>query len=363
MRRLLFQIHLWSGLILCIPLVVLGVTGSILVCEHEWNPPPHYELAQGEPRPIAEIVAAATTKAKPGFKPSAYRAPATPREPASVTLSPGKKGRSMQVIVDPVSLAVLDTPQPGFFRTLLKLHANLLMDGRAGRQIVGAFGIILLLMSLSGLMLWWPRDGRWKAAFMARWGRRGIRGYRFNRELHGAAGAWGCSVLLIAAFTGVYLAFPEQTGAVIRTFLPARDFKKITAELRAEPTGSAISVDAVAALAQEAVPDAAITMIRFPPQPDKPYSVTMQSPKHTGGPSILVFVDPWKNAVMDVQDPRTFSAGEAVIAWQRVLHGAHGTDWLWWKVLLFLAGLLPLLFATTGITMWLLKRRRAPGKW
>lgn len=343
---------------LCLPLVMLGITGSILVFEHELNSPPRYALAEGKQRSIAEIIAAAEAKAKPGFMPSAYHAPESPKGPAAVIFSTAKRKR-MQVVIDPVSLAVIDVTEgeKGFFRTILKLHANLLMEGRTGRQIVGISGIVLLVMSASGLILWWPRDGRWKAAFTVRWGRRGIRGYRFNRELHGVAGIWGVCVLLVAAFSGVYLAFPDQTGAVIRAFLPARDLRKQIAELRVEPAGKGISIDAVALLARKVVPEAVITMIRFPQQPDKPYSVTMQLPDYSGGPAITVFIDPWQNTVMAVHDPRHFSAGETVIAWQRALHGAADTDWLWWKILLFVAGLLPLLFASTGIAMWLLRRR------
>ena len=34
-RRVLRQIHLWIALVLCLPLVVLGMTGSILVFRDE----------------------------------------------------------------------------------------------------------------------------------------------------------------------------------------------------------------------------------------------------------------------------------------------------------------------------------------
>ena len=33
MRRIMAQLHLWTGLLLCLPLVMLGMTGSILVVD------------------------------------------------------------------------------------------------------------------------------------------------------------------------------------------------------------------------------------------------------------------------------------------------------------------------------------------
>jgi uncharacterized iron-regulated membrane protein len=36
-RRIIGQIHLWAGLTLCMPFVLLGFTGSVLVFEDELN--------------------------------------------------------------------------------------------------------------------------------------------------------------------------------------------------------------------------------------------------------------------------------------------------------------------------------------
>jgi uncharacterized iron-regulated membrane protein len=55
-------------------------------------------------------------------------------------------------------------------------------------------------------------------------------------------------------------------------------------------------------------------------------------------------------------DPRLFSVGERILAWQHAAHAGQALGWVW-KILVFLCGLLPLLFAVTGATMWWLKRR------
>jgi len=40
------------------------------------------------------------------------------------------------------------------------------------------------------------------------------------------------------------------------------------------------------------------------------------------------------------------------------VHAGQALDWVW-KLLVFLSGFLPLLFALTGPTMWWLKRRHS----
>ncbi|NDC64945.1 MAG: PepSY domain-containing protein, partial [Planctomycetia bacterium] len=56
------------------------------------------------------------------------------------------------------------------------------------------------------------------------------------------------------------------------------------------------------------------------------------------------------------RDPRSYTLGETIMAWQHALHAGEGLGWTW-KILVFLSGFLPPLFAVTGVSMWLIKRR------
>jgi uncharacterized iron-regulated membrane protein len=66
-------------------------------------------------------------------------------------------------------------------------------------------------------------------------------------------------------------------------------------------------------------------------------------------------VDRAARQIVYVDDPRTYAAGERVVIWQRLLHSGLGLG-VAYKLLVFLSGLLPLLFAITGFRMWWLKR-------
>src|SRR3954470_21282493 len=111
-RWLLQQLHLWVGLTLCVPLVVLGLTGSVLVFQDELRDliDPLPVAQRGEAQSPSAIITAATAKAPSGAVPSVYVAPEEPGKPASVRFAqrgaaPGPGG--IQVFVDPVSLEVL----------------------------------------------------------------------------------------------------------------------------------------------------------------------------------------------------------------------------------------------------------------
>ncbi|PWC86963.1 hypothetical protein TSH100_11295 [Azospirillum sp. TSH100] len=238
------------------------------------------------------------------------------------------------------------------------LHGNLLIRDRSGRELVGWLGVAMLVLGVSGLVLWWPRPGRWKAAFTVKAGARGL---RLHRDLHGAVGIWSLPVFLIVSFSGVYLAFPQTLGAGVSSVLPARDLR---AAVTVQPVKGAapIDVDRAVALAREAIPRADLRSVSLPIRPDQAYRIGLAPVGRAhGAPAATVFVDPWTAQVAEVRDPAGYSAGETVMAWQRPLHAGEGLGPLWkWAV--FLSGISPPLFAVTGTLMWWLKRKARRGK-
>jgi uncharacterized iron-regulated membrane protein len=230
-RRIVGQIHLWAGLILCIPFVVLGLTGSILVFEDDLNqvfgPVAGHLAAGGAARPASDIIAAARAVAPAGFLPIAYAAaPTAPGEFASVRLTPpGRSGPGTDMVrirVDPVSLQTITESQTSLLRQIFYLHSTLLMKNREGRQLVGWLGVVMFVMGMSGLVNWWPRPSQLRSAFTVS---KQARGFRLYRELHGAGGIWGLAVFLTVSFAGVYLAFPEAVRSAVDRVLPARDLR------------------------------------------------------------------------------------------------------------------------------------------
>src|SRR5437588_2031730 len=265
-------VHLWMGLILAIPFVIIGATGSLIIAQDwfaELSAP--FATAAGPVQPLANIVAAGQKAAPPGWPVTAVSMPAHSGTAAAVQvgLPPGRRppgGRNLQgltIYVDPVSLKVLGSAerrrQGEFNRNLRSMHIALMVPKYYGVQIVGFLGIGLVLFGLSGLVLWWPRQDQWRSAF---WIRQGARGFRLNRDLHAVTGFWSLLVFLIVCVSGVDLAFPVTFQSAVAGILPLKTgLTNPTIDLKTAAAivdKNALTPDEAARVAISSVPNARV---------------------------------------------------------------------------------------------------------
>jgi uncharacterized iron-regulated membrane protein len=164
---------------------------------------------------------------------------------------------------------------------------------------------------------------------------------------------------MILSFSGVYLVFPTTVGDSIEAVLP-HESTLVHAEIDAAtvasiPNPNALTADDAAKLALAAVPGARLHSVQLPPGADGTYMVTLM-PHYSseGAPQISAFVGPGPE-VSAVVDPRQDPMGSRVLDWMKALHFGLGLG-IVWKVLVFLSGFLPLLFAITGLRMWQIRR-------
>ncbi len=347
LRKLLFQLHMWIGLVLGLLLAALGLSGSVLVYDDaiaRFLAPPPRAMAQGKVLPLDRIIAAARASTD-------ARGPATVTpsgeagEPALVRIGtavgPGRASAT-QIYVDPVSGSVLGTGPaslPPVLAFAHRLHGNFLM-AQAGRRFVGWLGLAMVLLGATGIVLWWPKAGQWKNAFLVR---RKARGLRFHRELHGMIGIWMYAVFIAVSFSGMALAWPQVMGMPGRGARPVRTVEPLSG-------ATAITADQAVALVMAAAPDMVLRSVTMPPRPNQPVTVSFLS---HGAVNASATVDPLRGKVMEIRDP-----SGSFMAWQRPLHqGMLGPVW---RFLVFLSGFLPAIFVVTGVTMWLKKRQTRP---
>jgi uncharacterized iron-regulated membrane protein len=375
-RRTLFTVHMWVGLILGVLLAALSLSGSLLVYDNEIAnliaPAPHATTA-GQPLPLDMIASAARDAAAQkgvgggqiqivlpkeegdavsvrlgGISPMGNMAGANrdggPRRDGGQRRrreggEAGGPGGGLLVYVDPVSGSVLGTRKavlPPILTFAHQLHGNFLM-GRDGRiWAVGPMGIAMVILGLTGLVLWWPRRGQWKYAFFVR---RTAKGLRFHRELHAAAGIWIFVVFMVVSISGVVIVWPQTFGMPQFSRAPV-----LTEAVGDRVVGAQQAVNA----AQAALPNAKLRSVTLPARPEQAISVNFLS---NGAINASVLVDPYTAKVLQVRDP-----SESFMAWQRPLH--QGSVGPIWRFLVFLSGLVPLLFVITGTIMWLKKRKR-----
>jgi len=375
-RWLLGQIHLWTGIIFCIPFVLLGVSGSVLMIEHDTPNRFVADPAAGTYKSVNEIIEAARAVAPPNAVASGYDAPPATGEPAIVRFTmPRREGEGQaaprpgpqagsRVEVDPVSLsASLVQPRAvgnvaggyTFERLMHDMHGRMLISGPNGRAFVGWLGVFMTFLGFSGIVLWWPKKGQWKSAFSFRCGQSAL---RVNREIHGAIGIWGLIVFIIVSISGVYICFPQTINDVVDASPAVRDMRNQQPFNVTPIEGETpLDADAAVALAKGAVEGGIVRTITLPATPTQPYRVAMsREGEFNGTPRATVIIDPWQKAAVEVRDPASYTTMNKFLSWQRQMHAGNGLGWIWW-ILVLLSGFLPLVFVITGLSMWLLKRR------
>ncbi len=95
----------------------------------------------------------------------------------------------------------------GFFGFVLKGHLRLWLPDAIGSRIVSYSVLLFLVILVSGLFLWWPKNKKnWKQRLAFDWNGK-TRWKRKNFDLHTILGFYISSFGLILAFTGCVMAF------------------------------------------------------------------------------------------------------------------------------------------------------------
>jgi uncharacterized iron-regulated membrane protein len=211
-RKVIFQIHLWVGIVLCLYVSVIGLSGSLLVVRGEIERASfHLLMVRSDQAPVsvsfAEVVDAVKEK-YPELKLSYGLMPRLPDENAVLFATEKQSDESRYVFVSPSSGNIVGDLKPDKFwlSYVGQIHYFLLM-GNTGLIVNGVGAAFLMLLTLSGLVLWWPGIRNWKRGFGISL-KRSWR--RINFDLHSVVGFWTLSLLLIWSVSSVYFAWPRQ---------------------------------------------------------------------------------------------------------------------------------------------------------
>src|SRR6516162_494308 len=208
LRKAIFQVHMWSGIGLGLYVLVVSVTGSIVVYSNELyfaatRPP--VALTPSGPRLTDEELKTAAARAYPGYSVIGIGGGQKPDQAVSLTLSGG--GVRKDRLFNPYTGADLGDSVPfgiRFVSRLLELHDDL-MAGNTGRSANGFGAVMLLLLVLTGMVVWWPGIKTWRRSLVLH---RGVGWRRFTWDLHSVIGFWTLLILVLFAVSGAYLGNP-----------------------------------------------------------------------------------------------------------------------------------------------------------
>lgn len=220
LRKALFQIHLWTGIVLGLYVLLMSVTGSALVFRRELT----RTLAR-EPRVAAgpgarmseDELKQAANRAYPDYEVARVSLRKNLDQAAEIWLE--RRGKKLQRLFNPYTGADLGDSLRFGFRVVLwlvDLHDNLLV-AQTGRLINAAGGIFTMFIGLTGAIIWWPGIDTWRRGLSFRW-KTNPKG--LNWTLHSALGFWIFAFFFMWAISGIYLSIPSAFNAAVDFLQP-----------------------------------------------------------------------------------------------------------------------------------------------
>jgi uncharacterized iron-regulated membrane protein len=344
-KPLLKTIHTWIGICTGLFLSVIAVTGSVILFRAEFE---RASLPAGEAGDLSHRVSLSqvvqeVAKVRPDSRIRRVRIPVG-REDTYVIQVQSAGKRTERVVADAFSAKILGTLQTGWVEWMIDLHRNLL-SGNAGRGIVGGFGIVLFVLSATGLLMWLTGARNWRAWISVR--RKGS-ATRFNYELHRASGLWAYAFLAVISFTGIELAYPNSFRDAVQSLTG----KPATVRApRNIPASGRLPLDDYLRVGQAAMPDGVPVELRLPEKEKGPVDLRLYRAGDLSPSGNHVYLDPSSGAVLAIDRIVDRPLGARFLAAMSPVHYAQFGG-MTLKIAWALFGLTPLLLFVTGLIAW-----------
>lgn len=377
MRKFFTKLHRWLSIPLGAVITVVSLTGALLVFEAEITRAldPHLyrvTVPPGAPRLTpSQLVDSIRRQLPDSLELTALELPA---DPAASCMASFRGVARRTLGIDPYTGEVLGwTKRPAFFQSVRKLHRWLLDapasrgEGSIGKRVVGISTLLLVVILVSGLVIWIPRSRKaLKNRLTISW-RHGLR--RFWYDSHIALGFYATLLLLVMALTGLTWSFGWYRTAAYALFggSPRQETVQQTARQKetrpeaAQPTpheaDAAVGIDLrawdrVAEELRRRYPDGrSITLSHGEAR------IVTSSPSHMRREDKVRF-DPADGTLRQIVRYDELPRAQRLRGWFYALHtGTWGG--LLTRILYFAAALIGASLPLTGYYLWLRRRGAA----
>lgn len=359
LRDVIFWIHLTVGITVGLIVLIMSVTGTMLAFRHEiigfaerrmQNVAPQTSGAQ---KLSLAVIIAKAQEVQPQASPSALTLRSSPNASVAVNF-----GREHVVYVNPYTGDILGqgSKTHDVLEKIEVWHRWLGMEGKLkslGHNIKGVCTIAFLLMVISGLYLWWPREWNWKTLKMVTTFNPNASGKAKDFNWHNVIGFWCAPLLIIIALTGIIMSYTWANNLLYRMAgndPPAAQSKEEKKEEK-PPQLDLNVIDLAVLKAQEKVPGWVLMNIRFPAKAGAPVSVSIKESGHFNpNPRSQLNIDPVTLETVKWEPFSEQVLGKRLRTWARYLHTGEAGG-LIGKTIAFFASLAATLLVWTGTAM------------
>jgi len=219
LRKLLFQVHLWLGIGFGLYVLAISVSGSALLLKYrvaEWFEPKYVVTPPADAVPLeGEALKAKMAEVYAGYE-LGFTIESMEKGTGTYVVL-GKDGEFFPHYFDQYSALDLGPTNPWPVKAmdwLADMHDELFM-GRTGRRVNGIGGALFVLMSVTGLVIWWQGRTRWYEGLLILPGSKRA----FMWQLHSFTGFWALLLMLAWGVSGFQLGFPDVVDTMIGWFV------------------------------------------------------------------------------------------------------------------------------------------------
>jgi uncharacterized iron-regulated membrane protein len=352
-RSIWRRVHRWIAITLMAILVPISLSGSLLVWREPLDallhPARYATTGPALALPAATYLANAQAAVTDELAVTALQFPHAPGWPVTVTARPHTAARRLvTVYLDPPTGRVLDVVdfRASFLGLMHRFHENLTVPEYSGRAIVGWAGTGILVLSLTGLWMWWPRG-----AFVS--GLRWRRSSMTSANLHHLVGFWISLPLAVVSATGIYIAFPQTARSVTSSVMatsPQGARRGAGEVVRDLALTADRALDIAGAEAPGMMPAAISLPTRTGRSADRAAAAWRVDLRDANGTATATIVVDDRAATARRLPDRL--AGDRLAQWVRWVHEGSHTGSAW-RLAVFLCGVFPTLLAITGLIVWL----------
>jgi uncharacterized iron-regulated membrane protein len=353
LRKFLLRLHLYAGLVAGTFLLLLGVTGSLMVFENEIDRvlnPTLTRVQPGEKRVSLREMKSSLEATYPGRTVVAFSISPKSDTAWGATLNSKTEQEALNLAFNPYTGEVLgvESDRNNFVSNVHDFHLRLMM-GDTGGSIVSWAAVLLLFLSLSGIVLWWPRKRltvRWQGPLT-----------QVNFELHQVLGIYLSLFLMIFSITAIVIHWESGATQLANRITHSVELSASPRQQPLTPNAVTLSPDQLVSIAESAAPGARATWMLLAANPVR---IAMKYPEdRTPSGRTNVFVDAYSGRVVYEVNSRTAPLGYRIVKlWNREIHTGE-IGGLPTRVLVCVLSLGLPVIAATGPLIWWNRRRRA----
>ena len=355
LRNLAFSFHRYVGLAVGLILVIVGLTGSLLVFNHEINVAlvkQKYERVIPRSQTLSlDAIANSVNQTYANqsdykihqfdlhFDPDIYK----------VRLI-NSESKQLEVFVNAYTGKILGdlSRDKAFFDKVYSIHYQL-FAGDIGTIIVGVAALLLFFLTVTGLILW----NGWRNFLAGFKIKLNASNKRRHYDIHKVSGIIALVFLAMISISGFVWNFYDQSQPAIYNLT----FSPQPPEVKSTPTNNkTIAIAEVLKQANATIPQAKASFISIPTQPEEVFTVYMKQPEDAQYFANNVQIDRYSGEVLYFINSKTASLGDRVLnAFAPMHYGTFGG--LATRIFYVFIGLSPTVLFITGLIMYRLRRR------